>query len=155
MGIDTSFGQAYAKAELAASQALPQSGMVFISVNDRDKPDVVPIAQGFADFGFSILATSGTYDTLKAPGIPVERTLKIHEGRPHVGDALKNDLIQLIINSPIGETAQVDDRIIRRTALEHKIPTVTTIAGAKATLSAIQSLKDNQITVKALQDYLA
>lgn len=155
MGIDTSFGQAYAKAELAASQALPQSGMVFISVNDRDKPDVVPIAQGFADFGFSILATSGTYDTLKAAGIPVERTLKIHEGRPHVGDALKNDLIQLIINSPIGETAQVDDRIIRRTALEHKIPTVTTIAGAKATLSAIQSLKDNQITVKALQDYLA
>ena len=155
MGIDTSFGQAYAKAELAASQELPQSGMVFISVNDRDKPAVIPIAQGFADFGFSILATSGTYDTLKSAGIPVERTLKIHEGRPHVGDALKNDLVQLIINSPIGETAQVDDRIIRRTALEHKIPTVTTIAGAKATLAAIQSLKSNRLTVKALQDYLA
>jgi len=155
MGIDTSFGQAYAKAELAASQELPQSGMVFISVNDRDKPDVIPIAQGFSDFGFSILATSGTYDTLKQAGIPVERTLKIHEGRPHVGDALKNDLIQLIINSPIGAAAQEDDRIIRRTALEHKIPTVTTIAGAKATLSAIQSLKANKLTVKALQDYLA
>ena len=108
-----------------------------------------------SDFGFSILATSGTYDTLKQAGIPVERTLKIHEGRPHVGDALKNDLIQLIINSPIGAAAQEDDRIIRRTALEHKIPTVTTIAGAKATLSAIQSLKANKLTVKALQDYLA
>ena len=155
MGIDTSFGQAYAKAELAASQALPSSGTVFISVNDRDKAAVIPIAQGFSDFGFSILATSGTYSTLSEAGIPVERTLKIHEGRPHIGDALKNDFVQLIINSPIGETAQEDDRIIRRTALEHKIPTVTTIAGAKATLSAIQSLKDNQLTVKALQDYLA
>ena len=155
MGIDTSFGQAYAKAELAASQELPQAGTVFISVNDRDKSAVVPIAQGFADFGFSLLATSGTYDTLSSAGIPVERTLKIHEGRPHVGDALKNDMIQLIINSPIGEAAQVDDRIIRRTALEHKIPTVTTIAGAKATLAAIQSLKNTKLTVKAIQDYLA
>ena len=155
MGIDISFGQAYAKAELAASQELPQSGRVFISVNDRDKPDVVPIAQSFADIGFSLLATSGTYDTLKAAGIPVERTLKIHEGRPHVGDALKNNLIQLIINSPIGAAAQVDDRIIRRTALEHKIPTVTTLAGAKATLAAIQSLKANKLAVKALQDYLS
>ena len=155
MGIDTSFGQAYAKAELAASQKLPQAGIVFVSVNDRDKSAVVPIAKGFAEFGFSLLATSGTYNTLKAAGIPVERTLKIHEGRPHVGDALKNNMVQLIINSPIGEAAQVDDRIIRRTALEHKIPTVTTIAGAKATLAAIQSLKDNKLAVKALQDYLA
>ena len=154
MGIDTSFGQAYAKAELAAAQELPQSGTVFVSVNDRDKSAVVPIAQGFADSGFNLLATSGTYDTLVSAGIPVERTLKIHEGRPHVGDALKNDMIQLIINSPIGKAAQVDDRIIRRTALEHKIPTVTTIAGAKATLAAIQSLKSNKLAVKALQDYL-
>ena len=154
MGIDNSFGQAYAKAELAAFQELPEAGTVFISVNDRDKPAVVPIAQSFADFGFSLLATSGTYQVLADANIPVERTLKIHEGRPHVGDALKNNLVQLIINSPIGEAAQVDDRIIRRTALEYKIPTVTTIAGAKATLSAIQSLKENQLAVKALQDYL-
>ena len=155
MGIDNSFGQAYAKAELAAFQELPAAGTVFISVNDRDKPAVVPVAKSFADLGFSLLATSGTYQVLADANIPVERTLKIHEGRPHVGDALKNDLIQLIINSPIGEAAQVDDRIIRRTALEHKIPTVTTIAGAKATLSAIQSLRENRLTVKALQDYLA
>ncbi|MGC1308526.1 MAG: carbamoyl-phosphate synthase large subunit [Phormidesmis sp.] len=154
MGIDTSFGLAYAKAELAAGQHLPDSGTVFISVNDRDKPAVLPIAQGFADLGFSLLATGGTHKALKDAGIPVALTLKIHEGRPHVGDALKNQFIQLIINSPIGETAQEDDRVIRRTALEYKIPTVTTIAGAKATLSAIQSLKDSELSVKALQDYL-
>ncbi len=154
MGIDTSFGLAYAKAELAAGQHLPDSGTVFISVNDRDKPAVIPIAQGFADLGFSILATGGTNKTLKDAGIPVELTLKIHEGRPHVGDALKNQDIQLVINSPIGVAAQEDDRIIRRSALEYKIPIVTTIAGAKATLAAIQALKDSKITVKALQDYL-
>ncbi len=154
MGIDTSFGLAYAKAELAAGQHLPDSGTVFISVNDRDKPAVIPIAQGFADLGFSLLATGGTHKALKDAGIPVELTLKIHEGRPHVGDALKNQLINLVVNSPIGIAAQEDDRIIRRSALEYKIPIVTTIAGAKATLSAIQSLRENKITVKALQDYL-
>ncbi|MGB3297844.1 MAG: carbamoyl-phosphate synthase large subunit [Phormidesmis sp.] len=154
MGIDTSFGLAYAKAELAASQHLPQSGTVFISVNNRDKSDIIPIAKGFAELGFSLLATGGTHSVIKAAGIPVELTLKIHEGRPHVGDALKNQIIQLVINSPIGEAAQEDDRIIRRSALEYKIPIVTTIAGAKATLAAIQSLKDSEITVKALQDYL-
>jgi carbamoyl-phosphate synthase large subunit len=155
MGIDTSFGQAYAKAELAAGQILPQSGTVFVSVNDRDKAAVVPVAKEFAEIGFSIVATSGTYSTLKQAGVAVESILKIHEGRPHVGDALKNQDIQLIINSPIGEAAQEDDRILRRTALDYKIPTVTTIAGARATLAAIRSLKDNQLTVKALQDHLA
>lgn len=155
MGIDTSFGQAYAKAELAAGQILPQSGTVFISVNDRDKAAVVPIAKEFAEIGFSLVATSGTYHTLDQAGVAVKPILKIHEGRPHVGDALKNQDIQLIVNSPIGEAAQEDDRILRRTALDYKIPTVTTIAGARATLAAIRSLKDNQLTVKALQDHLA
>ena len=154
MGIDTSFGQAYAKAELAAGQELPLTGTVFISVNDRDKPAVIPIAQEFAEAGFTIVATSGTHSTLSQAGISVTSILKIHEGRPHVGDALKNRDIQLIINSPIGKTAQEDDRILRRTALNYKIPTVTTIAGAKATIAAIRSLKDQDITVKALQDYL-
>ncbi|MFK8185975.1 MAG: carbamoyl-phosphate synthase large subunit [Phormidesmis sp.] len=154
MGIDTSFGQAYAKAELAASQQLPQTGTVFISVNDRDKAGIVPIAKGFIDLGFKLIATSGTYQTLKAANLNVEQVLKIHEGRPHVGDALKNQQIQLVVNSPVGAAAQVDDRIIRRSALEYKLPIVTTIAGAKATLAAIKSLKENEITVKALQDYL-
>ncbi|MGB5913821.1 MAG: carbamoyl-phosphate synthase large subunit [Phormidesmis sp.] len=155
MGIDTSFGLAYAKAELAAGQVLPKDGTVFISVNDRDKDAVVGIAKEFADIGFSILATSGTYKKLSEAGISVERVLKVHEGRPHVGDAIKNKGIQLIINSPIGEAAQEDDRVLRRTALDYKIPTVTTIAGAKATIAAIQSLKDSPMVVKALQDHLA
>ncbi|MEL6160436.1 MAG: carbamoyl-phosphate synthase large subunit [Cyanobacteria bacterium J06627_32] len=154
MGIDTSFGQAYAKAELAAGQVLPLAGTVFISVNDRDKAAVIPIAQDFASIGFKIIATSGTHSTLSAAGIAVDRVLKIHEGRPHIGDAIKNQDIQLIINSPVGEAAQEDDRILRRTALDYKVPTITTIAAAKATLGAIRSLKDNQLTVKALQDYL-
>ena len=154
MGIDTSFGQAYAKAELAAGQQLPLTGTVFISVNDRDKPAVIPIAKEFAAAGFTIVATSGTYSTLSEANIDVTSILKIHEGRPHVGDALKNQDIQIIINSPAGETAQEDDRILRRTALNYKIPTITTIAGAKATIAAICSLKDQDITVKALQDYL-
>jgi carbamoyl-phosphate synthase large subunit len=153
MGIDTSFGLAFAKAELAAGQHLPQSGTVFISVNDRDKEAVVPIAKGFTDLGFTLIATAGTHQILRQQGISVERVLKIHEGRPHVGDALKNQEIQLVINSPIGETAQEDDRVIRRSALEYKIPIITTIAGAKATLAAIRSLKENEIAVKALQDY--
>ena len=154
MGIDTSFGQSYAKAELAAGQQLPQSGTVFISVNDRDKEGIVPIAEGFADLGFKLLATGGTHKKIKDAGLDVELVLKIHEGRPHVGDALKNQEIQLVVNSPIGAAAQNDDRIIRRSALEYKLPIVTTIAGAKATLAAIKSMKENEITVKALQDYL-
>ncbi|WP_121968321.1 carbamoyl-phosphate synthase large subunit [Leptolyngbya sp. BC1307] len=155
MGIDTSFGLAYAKAELAASQILPTKGTVFVSVNDRDKAAVIPIAQGFTDLGFDIVATSGTYKTLVDKGIPVTLVLKIHEGRPHIGDALKNKDVQLVVNSPVGETAKEDDRILRRTALEYKIPTVTTIAGADATLAAIRALRDSKLTVKAIQDYLA
>ncbi|MGB3293938.1 MAG: carbamoyl-phosphate synthase large subunit [Phormidesmis sp.] len=155
MGIDTTFGLAYAKAELAAGQSLPSEGTVFISVNDRDKAAVVPIAKGFAALGFTLIATSGTYQAIHQAGIAVKPVLKIYEGRPHVGDALKNREIHLLINSPVGVAAQEDDRIIRRSALEYKIPIVTTIAGARATLAAIESLKENKLTVKALQDYLA
>ena len=154
MGIDSSFGQSYAKAELAASQQLPQSGTVFISVNDRDKEGIVPIAQGFIDLGFKLLATGGTHQKIKDAGLEADLVLKIHEGRPHIGDALKNQQVQLLVNSPVGEAAQEDDRIIRRSALEYKLPIVTTLAGAKATLAAIKSLKENDIEVKALQDYL-
>ncbi|MGB7085058.1 MAG: carbamoyl-phosphate synthase large subunit [Phormidesmis sp.] len=155
MGIDANFGQAYAKAELAASQYLPEAGTVFISVNNRDKAAVIPIAKGFVDLGFKLVATSGTHSALAAEGIAVTPVLKIHEGRPHVGDALKNQEIQLIINSPIGEAAQEDDRVIRRTALDYKIPIITTIAGAKATLAAVSALKETELSVKALQDYLS
>ncbi|MEO1402933.1 MAG: carbamoyl-phosphate synthase large subunit [Cyanobacteria bacterium J06635_1] len=154
MGIDVDFGRAFAKAELAASQALPLEGTVFISMNDREKEAVVPIAQALAELGFKLIATAGTRQVLQAHGLSVELVAKVHEGRPHVIDVIKNREIQLIINTPMGEAAQVDDRSIRRTALDYKIPTITTLAGGRATTEAIRSLQTQALSVKALQDYL-
>ncbi|MGF1500098.1 MAG: carbamoyl-phosphate synthase large subunit [Elainellaceae cyanobacterium] len=154
MGIDTEFGKAFAKAELAASQKLPLKGTVFVSISDRDKQAVVPVVKDLIDLGFSVLATSGTRQVLKEHGLEVELTLKVHEGRPNIVDWMKNHQIQLVINTPTGERAQVDDRVIRRTALAYKIPTITTIAGAKATADAIRCLQSQPLDVKALQDYV-
>ncbi len=153
MGIDDEFGKSFAKAELAASQMLPLSGTVFVSMNDRDKQAAVPIVKDLIALGFKVVATAGTQKALQAEGLDVELILKLHEGRPNIADSIKNEKIQLIINTPIGATAQIDDRSIRRTALTHKIPIVTTIAGAKATASAIRSLQSQPLEVKALQDY--
>jgi carbamoyl-phosphate synthase large subunit len=154
MGIDADFGKAYAKAELGASQRLPLSGTVFVSTNDRDKPTVVSVVRDFMELGFDVVATEGTRKVLKEHGVDVELILKLHEGRPHVLDAIKNKKIQLIINTPSGEEARVDGRLIRRSALAYKIPIVTTIAGAKATAAAIRSLQSQALDVKALQDYI-
>ncbi|MFP4120971.1 carbamoyl-phosphate synthase large subunit [Coleofasciculus sp.] len=154
MGIDTDFGKAFAKAELAAGQRLPLSGTVFVSTNNRDKANVVPVVQDLMDLGFNVIATEGTRKALKDHGLQVDLILKLHQGRPHVLDAIKNKQIQLIINTPTGEDAQADGRLIRRTALAYKIPIITTIAGAKATAGAIRSLKSQPLDVKALQDYI-
>jgi len=154
MGIDTEFGKAFAKAELAAKQDIPLSGTVFVSMSDRDKPGVVPVVKDLMDLGFQVIATEGTRQALKEQGLDVELVLKLHEGRPHVLDAIKNKQIQLIINTPSGEDAQADGRLIRRTALAYKIPIITTIAGAKATAAAIRSLQSEPLGVKALQDYI-
>jgi carbamoyl-phosphate synthase large subunit len=155
MGIDSSFGRAFAKAELAAGQRLPLSGTVFVSTNDRDKASLVSVVKDLMDLGFHIVATEGTRRFLKENGLEVDLILKLHEGRPHVLDAIKNEKIQLIINSPSGEEAQADGRLIRRTALAYKIPIITTIAGARATAAAIRSLQSQPLEVKALQDYLS
>ncbi|MBE7380887.1 MAG: carbamoyl-phosphate synthase large subunit [Leptolyngbya sp. SIO1E4] len=154
MGMDGDFGRAFAKAELGANQHLPQSGTVFISMNDRDKETVVPVAKELADLGFKLVATSGTCQVLKQHGLTVDPVLKIHEGRPHVVDLIKNGQIQLIINTPLGDKAQQDDRDIRRTALAYKVTTLTTIAAARATAAAIRSLQKESLSVQALQDYL-
>ncbi|MCU0568717.1 MAG: carbamoyl-phosphate synthase large subunit [Oculatellaceae cyanobacterium Prado106] len=154
MGIDTDFGKAYAKAELAAYQSLPLSGTVFVSMNDRDKVSAVPVVRDLIDLGLKVVATSGTQKVLKEHGLEIELVLKIHEGRPNVVDWIKNQQIQLIINTPIGETAQLDDRSIRRTALNYKIPTITTIAAAKAAAAAMRSLQSQPLDVKAIQDYI-
>ena len=154
MGIDTDFGKAFAKAELAAGQRLPLSGTVFVSTNDRDKLGVVPVVQDLGELGFHIVATEGTRQILQEHGLEVELVLKLHQGRPHVLDWIKNQKIQLIINTPSGEDAFADGRLIRRTALAYKIPIITTIAGAKATAAAIRSLQSQPLDVKALQDYI-
>ncbi|MDB9528427.1 carbamoyl-phosphate synthase large subunit [Oscillatoria sp. CS-180] len=154
MGIDVDFGKAFAKAELGANQHLPQGGTVFVSMNDRDKTAVVPVVQELADLGFELVATSGTCQVLKQNGLTVDPVLKVHEGRPHVVDLMKNGQIQLILNTPIGDKAQQDDHEIRRTALSYKIPTITTIAAARATAAAIRTLQKETLSVKALQDYL-
>jgi carbamoyl-phosphate synthase large subunit len=154
MGIDADFGTAFAKAELAANQRLPLSGAVFVSMSDRDKAPVVPVVKDLIDLGFQIVATEGTRKTLLEHGLEVDLILKLHEGRPHVLDAIKNEKIQLIINTPSGEEARADGRLIRRTALMYKIPIVTTIAGARATAAAIRSLQFHPLSVKSLQEYI-
>ncbi len=153
MGIDTEFGRAFAKAQLAASQVLPLQGSVFISVSDRDKTAVLPVARDLAEMGFTLVATEGTQVFLAEQGLAVERILKLHEGRPHVSDAIKNHEIQLIINTPTGIEAQQDGQRIRRTALAYKVPLVTTLAGARATAAAIRALQEGQLGVKSLQEY--
>ncbi|MFS8905797.1 carbamoyl-phosphate synthase large subunit [Synechococcus sp. O70.2] len=155
MGIDTDFGRAFAKAQLAAGQNLPLGGTVFISVSDRDKQAVIPVAQELVKLGFRLLATAGTQKALAEHGIPVEKVLKLHEGRPHVIDTIKNGQIQLIVNTPSGGEAQQDARKIRRTALAYKIPLVTTLAGAKATAAAIRALQSGSLGVKSLQEFHA
>jgi carbamoyl-phosphate synthase large subunit len=154
MGIDVDFGKAFAKAELAASQRLPMEGTVFISMNDRDKQTVIPVAKELVDLGFTLVATTGTRQVLAEAGLGVDLVLKIHEGRPNIVDSIKNNEIQLIINTPIGSAAQEDDRSIRRTALAYKVPIITTIAGARATASAIRSLQQQALDVKSIQEHV-
>ena len=156
MGIDTDFGKAFAKAEIAAGVDLALEGTVFISMNERDKKAAVPVVKDFIALGFKIVATSGTRQVLQDNGIEdVELVLKVHEGRPHVIDWIKNKQIQLIINTPTGEESQTDARQIRRMALDYRLPIITTLAGAKATVAAIRSLQSEPFEVKALQDYIS
>ena len=155
MGIDRDFGKAFAKAEIGAGVDLALTGTVFVSMNERDKTAIVPVVQDFIDLGFKIVATAGTQKVLQAKGIKdVELILKLHEGRPHVVDSIKNNQIQLIINTPTGEESQTDAQLIRRMALDYKLPIITTIAGAKATVAAIRSLQSEPLEVKALQEYI-
>lgn len=156
MGIDEDFGKAFAKAEIAAGVDLATSGTVFVSMSDRDKVLTVPVVKDLLDLGFKVVATSGTQKVLEENGIEgIEVVLKLHEGRPHVIDWIKNKQIQFIINTPSGEDSQIDGRKIRRTALDYKLPIITTIAGAKATVAAIRSLQTEPLEVKALQDYIS
>lgn len=154
MGIDFEFPVAFAKAQIAAGQKLPVSGTVFLSLNDLTKPHLASIARGFVELGFKIVATSGTAHVLELEGIPVERVLKMHEGRPHAGDMLANGGIQVMVITSSGDALDsIDGRQLRRMALAYKIPIITTVAGALASVEAIKSLKHSSIKMLALQDF--
>jgi carbamoyl-phosphate synthase large subunit len=153
MGIDSDFGRAFAKAELGAGEKLPLQGTVFVSMSDRDKSAAADVVKEFIKLGFTIMATQGTRQVLQEQGLEVKLVLKLHEGRPHVLDSVKNGNIQLIINTPSGKEAHADSKLIRRTALGYKIPIITTIAGAKATAAAIRSLQNTTLDVKVIQEY--
>lgn len=154
MGIGNTFAKAYAKAQIAASQRLPREGSVFMSLNDQTKPKGVQIAQGFEKLGFSICATAGTADVLEAGGVRVTRVLKLHEGRPNAEDVLTNGQIQLmIITSSSDALDRKDGLALRRRALSQKVPIITTISGAVATLKAVEELIEGPVDMKALQDY--
>lgn len=154
MGIHYESSIAFAKAQIAAGQKMPLSGTLFLSLNELTKPHLTTIARAFSGLGFRIIATSGTARVLELEGMPVERVLKMHEGRPHAGDLIANGQIQLMVITSSGDALdQIDGRKLRRMALAYKIPVITTVAGALATADAIKSLKCNKIKMTALQDY--
>jgi carbamoyl-phosphate synthase large subunit len=153
MGGAETFGSAFAKAQMGAGQKLPQSGTAFISVNNRDKANVVPIARDLARLGFSLMATRGTAAYLRAHGIDASIVFKINEGRPHVGDELRNKRIALVINTPLGRDSYFDDRAVRSVAMMQGVPAITTLTGAAAAVSAIEAMRTEGLTVKSLQEY--
>ena len=154
LGIASSYGAALYKAEEAAKTILPTEGKVLISVSDLDKPQVVELAQGYYDAGFTIVATSNTYNLINENGIPAEKIKKIYEGRPNISDALTNGELAMIINTPNGKQSAHDDSYIRKSAIKMKIPYVTNIAAAKASLEGIMEMKiHGSHEVKSLQEY--
>jgi len=156
MGIDEDMGMAYAKAQISAFNPLPTEGNVFFSVNNRDKDRAVPIARELAELGFSIVATGGTYKRLKAEGVEVERLYKLAEKkRPNVMDMMKNGEIQFIINTPSGHEAREDEVTIRSGAVANTISHCTNLSAAEASILAIRSLQENELTVTTLQEYHA
>lgn len=153
LGLSTSFGLAFYKAEEAANSVLPTSGTVLITVAEQDRPAVNQVALRFAELGFRILSTAGTCKDLQAAGIPCERILKVYEGRPNILDAMKNGEIQLVVNTPAGKQSQYDDSYIRKTAIRLRIPYMTTLAAAVAAVQGIEAIRKDPETVMSLQDY--
>jgi carbamoyl-phosphate synthase large subunit len=155
MGIDLTFGRAFAKSQLSVGPAgsLPTSGTVFISVKDKDKPAAIQLAKALHELGFAILATRGTADAIRASGIPVEVVLKVIEGRPHVVDYIKSGTVQLLINTTMGKNSIRDSYDIRRAALVYNVPYCTTIPGAFAATQGIKALLEGPLAINSLQEY--
>jgi carbamoyl-phosphate synthase large subunit len=153
MGLADSFGMAFAKAQIAAEGSLPLEGTIFVTVNDADKPTVLPIARRFHELGFRILATEGTQRYLRGRGVPAERVMKVHEGRPNAIDLIVSGDVHLLINTPLGKFTQVDDYAIRRAALVHRVPYTTTMSAASAACDAIIALRSRTGSVRSLQEW--
>jgi carbamoyl-phosphate synthase large subunit len=153
MGIDKDFGLAFYKAQESAGTKLPTEGSVLVTVADMDKPELLPIAARLSKMGFKILATENTQRFLKEKGVDASSIKKMHEGRPNIADAIRNKEIGLIINTPIGRMSAHDDSYIRMLAIQYKIPYVTTMSAALATVDGIEAVKRTQSQPQALQDY--
>ena len=155
MGVSDTFGTAFAKAELAAGNGLPLEGTVFVTVNDRDKPNAVAITRRFHDMGFKIVATRGTANYLAEHGVPCSTVHKVSVARPNGIDLIKNDEVQLLINTPLGKRAQKDDYSLRQAAIAHRVAYTTTLSAASAACDAIQSIKSRAATVRSIQEWQA
>jgi carbamoyl-phosphate synthase large subunit len=152
MGVSTSFGQAFAKAQLAAGQRLPREGTVFLSVNDRDKRHVAALGQELAALGFRLFATRGTAAALQAAAVAAEPVYKVNEGRPNIVDLVKTGKIDLVINTPLGRESFYDEKSIRRAAIRYNIPCITTLSAAHVAARGIRALRGQGTEVVALQD---
>ena len=155
MGIDQDFGLAFFKAEESAGGRLPLEGVVLVTVTDKDKKELLPLADKLAKLGFSIVATDNTQRFLKENGVAATLIKKLHEGRPNIADAIKSKEINLIINTPVGRMSVYDDSYIRMLAIQYKVPYVTTMAAARATVAGIDSVKTKKSQPKSLQEYHA
>jgi carbamoyl-phosphate synthase large subunit len=153
LGLADSFGLAFYKAEEGAQQVLPLEGTVLITVSEQDRPAVLEVARQFAELGFKIKSTNGTRKFLAEQGIDSEPILKLHEGRPNIVDGIKNREIDLVVNTPIGRLGKHDDSYIRKSAIQYKVPYVTTLAAALAAGKGIRAVRKGHGTVKSLQSY--
>ena len=153
LGLSKSFGEAFYKAQEACQSKLPLEGTVLISVSNRDKDEVAEVAKSLHEDGFKLVATDGTCKLIKEAGIPVERVNKLYEGRPNIADMITNGDIQLIVNTPAGKEAVTDDSYLRKSAIKHKVPYITTLAAAKATAEGIHYVRSHEESeLKSLQE---
>jgi carbamoyl-phosphate synthase large subunit len=153
MGVAAGFGWAFAKAQMGVGGELPLEGAVFLSVNDNDKPTLLPIARGLADLGFRLLATSGTAAYLKGQGLPARPVFKVNEGRPNAVDHILNGEIDLVINTPLGKSSFFDEGALRRAVVSHGIPYATTLSAASAAVEAIRAMREEPVAVRSLQEW--
>jgi carbamoyl-phosphate synthase large subunit len=153
--ISDSFPAAFAKSQIAATSALPPEGTIFLSVADRHRAEILPIARSLAEMGYRLISTRGTAKTLREAGIRVEEIHKLQEGRPNLIDFMKNGEVALVINTPSGKGARTDEGKIRAAAVMHRVTSITTLAAAQAAVEACKALRQGELGVKPLQEWFA